>query len=163
VLGAFALARHVLCQAGGEPLIATPSTFVLVEREQRLADPEVPDMRVIHVVPAQVRQMPSVIPSTRSVVMVAAEAVEEMSALWPTLPADRRNRPFLFVVPADRPFLAAHLLGLGAVVVREGQDLLSDGIAAVLARAFGAGVRTEEMVEEWRAPAGKVGNGPEDP
>lgn len=144
-------------------MIATPSTFVVVEREHRLPDPGIPDMRVIRVDPDAVRQRPSVIPSTRSVVMVGAEAVEEMLSLWPTLPADRRGRPFLFVVPADRPFLAAHLLGMGAIVVREGQDLLSTGIAAVLTRAFGAGVRTDEIEPEWQAPAGKVSDGPEDP
>jgi hypothetical protein len=144
-------------------LIATPSTFVVVEREPRLLDPGVPDMHVVRVGPEDVRARPSVIPSTRSVVMVAAEAVEEMLALWPTLPADRRGRPFLFVVPADRPFLAAHLLGLGAIVVREGRDLLADGITAVLARAFGPGVRTEEIAHEWESLPGKAGNGPEDP
>lgn len=144
-------------------MISTPSTFVVVEREHHLPDPGVPDMRVIRVAPDEIRLQPSVIPRTRSVVVVGAEAVEEMVALWPRLPSDRRLRPFLFVVPADRPFLAAHLLGMGAVVVREGQDLLSDGIAAVLARAFGAGVRTEEVAEIRQAPAGKVGNGPEDP
>ena len=144
-------------------MISTPSTFVVVERQSRLADPAVPDMRIVRVGPDDVRLQPSVIPSTRSVVMVAAEAVEEMLALWPTLPADRRGRPFLFVVPADRPFLAAHLLGMGAIVVREGQDLLSDGITAVLARAFGPGVRTEEIAHEWESLPGKAGNGPEDP
>ena len=142
---------------------ATPSTFVVVEREHRLADPGVPDMRVLRVAPDEVRVQPSVIPSSRSVVMVAAEAVEEMLALWPTLPADRRGRPFLFLVPADRPFLAAHLLKMGAIVVREGQDLLADGITAVLARAFGPGVRTEEIAHEWEPLPGKVGHGPEDP
>ncbi len=142
---------------------ATPSTFVVVERERRLADPGVPDMRVLRVAPEQVRVQPSVIPTTRSVVMVAAEVVEEMLALWPTLPADRRVRPFLFVVPADRPFLAAHLLEMGAVVVREGQDLLANGIAAVLARAFGAGVRSGEIAEEREPFPGKAGDGPEDP
>ncbi|HZR10066.1 MAG TPA: hypothetical protein VFA79_15895 [Myxococcales bacterium] len=142
---------------------ATPSTFVVVEREHRLADPGVPDMRVLRVAPEQVRVQPSVIPTTRSVVMVAAEVVEEMLALWPTLPADRRVRPFLFVVPADRPFLAAHLLEMGAVVVREGQDLLANGIAAVLARAFGAGVRSGEIAEEREPFPGKAGDGPEDP
>jgi len=144
-------------------LNATPSTFVVVEREHRLADPGVPDMRVLRVAPEQVRVQPSVIPTTRSVVMVAAEVVEEMLALWPTLPADRRVRPFLFVVPADRPFLAAHLLEMGAVVVREGQDLLANGIAAVLARAFGAGVRSGEIAEEREPFPGKAGDGPEDP
>lgn len=142
---------------------ATPSTFVVVERESRLADPGVPDMRVLRVAPEQVRVQPSVIPTTRSVVMVAAEVVEEMLALWPTLPADRRVRPFLFVVPADRPFLAAHLLEMGAVVVREGQDLLANGIAAVLARAFGAGVRSGEIAEEREPFPGKAGDGPQDP
>ncbi len=142
---------------------ATPSTFVVVEREHRLADPGVPDMRVLRVAPEQVRVQPSVIPTTRSVVMVAAEVVEEMLALWPTLPADRRVRPFLFVVPADRPFLAAHLLEMGAVVVREGQDLLANGIAAVLARAFGAGVRSGEIAEEREPFPGKAGDGPQDP
>jgi len=144
-------------------LNATPSTFVVVERERRLADPGVPDMRVLRVAPEQVRVQPSVIPTTRSVVMVAAEVVEEMLALWPTLPADRRVRPFLFVVPADRPFLAAHLLEMGAVVVREGQDLLANGIAAVLARAFGAGVRSGEIAEEREPFPGKAGDGPQDP
>jgi len=144
-------------------LNATPSTFVVVERESRLADPGVPDMRVLRVAPEQVRVQPSVIPTTRSVVMVAAEVVEEMLALWPTLPADRRVRPFLFVVPADRPFLAAHLLEMGAVVVREGQDLLANGIAAVLARAFGAGVRSGEIAEEREPFPGKAGDGPQDP
>lgn len=142
---------------------ATPSTFVVVEREHRLADPGVPDMRVLRVAPEQVRLQPSVIPTTRSVVMVAAEVVEEMLALWPTLPADRRVRPFLFVVPADRPFLAARLLEMGAVVVREGQDLLANGIAAVLARAFGAGVRSGEIVQQREPFPGKAGDGPEDP
>lgn len=149
--------------AAESPLIAIPSTFVVVERGQRLPDPGVADMRVVRVDPDAVRRQPSVIPSTRSVVMVGAEVVEEMLALWPTLPPDRRGRPFLFVVPADRPFLAAHLLDMGAIVVREGQDLLSNGIAAVLTRAFGAGVRTEEIAQGWQAPAGKVGDGPEDP
>ena len=69
-------------------MIATPSTFVVVERESRLADP-VPDMRIVRVGPDDVRRKPSVIPSTRSVVMVAAEAVEEMLAR-------RKNIRFLY-------------------------------------------------------------------
>ncbi len=144
-------------------MISTPSTFVVVERERRLPDPGIPDMHVIRVDPDRLRETPGVIPASRSVVLVAAEAVDEMVSLWPSLPADRRGRPFLFVVPADRPFLAAHLLGMGAVVVRDGQDPLSFGIAAVLARAFGPGVRTDEVVGEQAALPGKAGCGPEDP
>jgi hypothetical protein len=132
-------------------LAPSPSTFVVIEREQRLADPDVAGMDIVHVGPDQVRSQPTLIPNSRSVVMVGADAAEDMLGLWPQLPADRRNRPFLFVVPADQLFLAAHLVNMGAVVVREGQDRLADGITAVLARAFGAGVRMP------RAAAGGMG------